>query len=99
LPIRRKDALSLFPEKRDIKGKRRNKKMKVFQKLLFTLIAIAGLSVAASAQKQDNPKKPPPKENPPVVTPNVKPPKNDDRPKKPRSELIPFYEPPLSRLV
>lgn len=50
---------------------------------------VAGLSIAASAQRGNGPKKPPPKDNPPVVTPNVKPPKGDERPpKRPRAELI-----------
>ena len=68
--------------------------MKVLQKILFTTVAIIGLSIAASAQKhQNDPKKPPPKDNPPVVTPNVKPPKGDDKPKKPRSEAMVYLEP------
>jgi hypothetical protein len=73
--------------------------MKLLQKILFTMLAIVGLSKAASAQRND-PKRPtPPKDNPPVVTPNVKPPKGDDKPKKPRSELIPFREEDLSKVA
>ena len=65
--------------------------MKVLKKTLFTIVAVMGLSLAASAQKHD-PKRPtPPKDNPPVVTPEVKRPK-EDRPKRPRSEVIPYRD-------
>ena len=47
--------------------------MKVLSKIVFSLVLLAGLSVAASAQK-DGDKKPPPKEKPPVVKPQPKPP-------------------------
>lgn len=52
-------------------------------------VLIAGLSVAAMAQKED-PKKLPPKGTPPVVNPRVdKPPKNDpQKPKKPGMEAL-----------
>lgn len=61
--------------------------MKVVKQILFGFVLIVGMSIAASAQKDDQ-KKPPPKGNPPVVTPREKPPrenppKGDDRPKKP----------------
>jgi hypothetical protein len=57
--------------------------MKVLQKLLFSLVLVAGLSVVASAQK-DGDKKPPPKERPPVVTPQPKPPPdNSNKVRKP----------------
>ena len=57
--------------------------MRVIQKILFTFAIVAGLSVAAFAQK--DPKPPPPKETPPVVIPKPKspPPKENDKPKKP----------------
>lgn len=56
--------------------------MRVFQKILFMSSMAIGLSVAVSAQKDDQ-KKPPPKDRPPVVTPGVKkPPKNEDKGKK-----------------
>ena len=49
---------------------------------------VAGLSVAAFAQK-DDPKKPPPKEKPPVVNPApTKPP--PDKPKKPSYVIVGF---------
>jgi len=41
--------------------------MKVLRNFLIPMIAVLGLSVAASAQKQ--PQKPPPKPSPPVVKP------------------------------
>jgi len=45
--------------------------MKVLQRVFFSLVLVAGLSIAASAQKDQ---KPPPKEKPPVVKPQPKPP-------------------------
>ena len=45
--------------------------MKVLQRVFFSLVLVAGLCVAASAQKDQ---KPPPKEKPPVVKPQPKPP-------------------------
>jgi hypothetical protein len=62
------------------------KAMTVLQKFLFTLAMVMVLSFAVSAQKND-PKKPP-KPPPPVVTPGEKkPPKGEDRPKKPHGEV------------
>ena len=56
--------------------------MKVLEKILLTFAMVIGLSLAVSAQKGDDQKKPP-KTKPPVVTPpNKKPPKNEDKPKK-----------------
>lgn len=61
--------------------------MKSFKQLIFTFAAIIGLSIAISAQKHDDQKRPPPKDPPPVVNPGKeKPPKEkprDDKPKKP----------------
>lgn len=54
--------------------------MKVLRNYLLTMIAVLGLSVAASAQKK--PQKPPPKPSPPVVKPG-KPEK--PKPQKPSS--------------
>lgn len=61
--------------------------MRVLQKILFTFAMIAGLSFAVAAQKED---KKPPKPPPPVINPGEgkKPPKNDDKPKKPSIALI-----------
>ena len=73
--------------------------MKGLQKALFTLAMVVGLSIAVSAQRQDNPKKPPPKDNPPVVTPNVKPPKGEEKPKKPRSAVLALPKEILSQLA
>ncbi len=58
------------------------------------LVMIIGLTMAVTAQKHQDPKKPPPKQNPPVVTPNIKkPPKGEDKPKKPESaQLAPREE-------
>lgn len=57
--------------------------MKTLKQILFTLIAVAGLSLAVSAQKGGDQK--PPKPKPPVIDPKPKekPPKGDDKPKKP----------------
>ena len=46
--------------------------MKHITKLLFSLVMVLGLSIAASAQKTKNPKKPPPKEKPPKIEPKPK---------------------------
>lgn len=48
---------------------------------------VIGLSLAVSAQKED-PKKPPPKPPPPVINPGQKPPKGEDKPKKPGMAFI-----------
>lgn len=65
--------------------------MKIFRKILFTLMVVAGLTLSASAQKDDQKK--PPKERPPVIDPAKKPPRENpprdnppregDKPKKP----------------
>ena len=47
------------------------KAMRSIQKFIFTLLMVAGLTLAVSAQKDDQ-KKPPPKGDPPVVTPQPK---------------------------
>ncbi len=54
--------------------------MKLMKQFLFTLIAVVGLSAAASAQQK--PEKPPPKNPPPVVKPG-KPEKPPEKPQKP----------------
>lgn len=61
--------------------------MKVLHKILFTFALVGGLSFAVAAQKED---KKPPKPPPPVIKPGEgkKPPKNDDKPKKPAMALI-----------
>jgi hypothetical protein len=61
--------------------------MKTLRQILFTIVAVIGLSMAVSAQKDDQ--KRPPKEKPPVIKPEPKnpprenPPKGGDKPKKP----------------
>ena len=50
--------------------------MKFLKQLIYSSMLIVGLSLTASAQKDDQKK--PPKENPPVVTPKDKP--RDNRP-------------------
>jgi len=65
--------------------------MRVLKEILLTFALVAGLSLAVSAQKDDQ-KKVPPKANPPVVNPRQKPPppKNDDnsKPKKPGGDAV-----------
>ena len=65
------------------------KAMRVLKKILFTFVLVTGMSFAVSAQKDDQ-KKPPPKPPPPVINPGEgkKPPKNDDKPKKPTFALF-----------
>ena len=80
LPKIKADALSLFPLERDFNGRGKMKAMRVLQKILLTFAMVAGLSVAAFAQKED-PKKPPPKPSPPVVNPApTKPPPDPKKP-------------------
>ena len=63
--------------------------MRAVKKILFTFAMVVGLSIAAFAQKGDDQKKPPPKNPPPVVTPgDKKPPKGDDKPRKPGMAFI-----------
>lgn len=54
--------------------------MKALRQLIFIFVAIIGLSLAISAQK-NGPKKPPPKEKPPVINPGDKKPPRDNPPR------------------
>lgn len=56
--------------------------MNTLKQILFTIVAVAGLSLAVSAQKGGDK---PPKDKPPVINPKPKdrPPKGDTKPKKP----------------
>ena len=57
--------------------------MKTLKQILFTLVAVAGLSLAVSAQGKGGGGRPP-KDPPPKVEPGKKPEKpKEDRPKKP----------------
>jgi hypothetical protein len=58
--------------------------MKILKQILFTFVAVAGLSLAVSAQKGGGQQRPP-KEKPPVIKPGDKPknPPKENRPKKP----------------
>ena len=64
--------------------------MKKLREIMFVIVAVAGLSLAVSAQKDDKNK--PPK-NPPTVDPGKKPPRetpppsDDKKPKKPGTEF------------
>ena len=61
--------------------------MKILRQFIFTIVAVIGLSMAVSAQKDDGQKKPP--KDPPVIKPEPKnpprenPPKDGNKPKKP----------------
>ena len=62
--------------------------MNTLKQILFTFAVVIGLSIAISAQKNDEQKKPPVKDPPPVVNPREKPPPREkpregDKPKKP----------------
>jgi len=65
--------------------------MKKFREIMFVIVAVAGLSLAVSAQKDDKKDKPP--KNPPTVDPGKKPPRetpppsDDKKPKKPGTEF------------
>lgn len=59
--------------------------MKTLRQLIFIFVAVTGLTLAVSAQKNDQKK--PPKDPPPVINPGDKKPKErpprEDKPKKP----------------
>jgi hypothetical protein len=55
--------------------------MKTWKQILFTFIAVVGLSLTMSAQKGGQ--KPPPKNPPPKIEPKPKDPPKNDKPKKP----------------
>ena len=66
--------------------------MSSLRHIFFSLLLMAGLTLAVSAQRGHDPKKPPPKGEAPKVEPREKPPprqnpKGDDKPKKPNSGL------------
>ena len=61
--------------------------MRILHKILITFAMVVGLSLAVSAQKDDQ-KKTPPKGTPPVVNPQPKPPPPDPNKKKPGGEVI-----------
>lgn len=63
--------------------------MKTLKQILFSLVAVAGLSLAISAQKGGGQQKPP--KNPPTIPAKPKPPK-DEKPKKPGMSY--FVAPP-----
>jgi hypothetical protein len=70
---------------RSIERRKGINKMRTFNKIFFSFVLMAGLTVSASAQRND-PKKPPPKPPPPKVEPHEKPPRErpkENRPKKP----------------
>jgi len=80
--------------------------MKILKHLIFTVVAVAGLSLSASAQKSDQNR--PPKNNPPVIDPgNKRPPRDNppqprggDKPKKPgMAVLVAPGFPPTDELV
>ncbi len=55
--------------------------MNSIKQFLFVVIAVVGLSLAVSAQRGNDQKKPPPKpEDRPVVVPREKPPRGNERP-------------------
>lgn len=63
--------------------------MKFLKQFLFTIVALVGLSLSVAAQKDNDQKKPPPKDPPPKIKPGGdKPPKGDDKPKKPGMSYI-----------
>ena len=71
---------------RTVKFWNRTMEMKSLTKILFTLVIMAGLSVVAFAQKDEQKR---PKPAPPVVKPgDKKPPKNDDKPKKAAIDFV-----------
>jgi hypothetical protein len=63
--------------------------MNNFRHIFFSFLLLVGLAVGVSAQRGNDPKKPPPKGESPKVEPREKPPrqnpKGDEKPKKPGS--------------
>lgn len=66
--------------------------MKILRQFIFTVFAVAGLTLAVSAQKND-PKKPPPKAPPPKIVPggDKKPPPPPPRGKGPKKPGEAFF--------
>lgn len=66
--------------------------MKKLREIMFVFVAVACLSFAVSAQKDDKKEKPP--KNPPTVDPGKKPPREnpppreDSKPKKPELAFV-----------
>ena len=63
--------------------------MKALRKMIFGIVLLAGVSVAASAQKDE---KPPPKEKPPVVKPQPKPPPDNSNKGKHGGEAVALWK-------
>lgn len=79
------DAPFSFPSCVEISGKRGVDTivMNILKNLIYTIIIIAGVSLSASAQKNNDKRVPPKEGNPPIVKPKEK----DDKPKeKPRED-------------
>jgi hypothetical protein len=74
------DALSFFPDAFR-RGMRKLRSMKRFKEIVLMFAVVAGLALGVPAQNNDDQKRPPKK--PPVREPKEKPPKGNDRPKKP----------------
>ncbi len=69
--------------------------MNKFWHIFLSFVMLIGLSVAVSAQRGNDPKKPPPKGESPKVEPREKPPprqnpRGDEKPKKPTSGHLYF---------
>jgi hypothetical protein len=74
--------------------------MRNLEKILMSCAMVIGLSMAVSAQRNDDQKKPPPKETPPVVNPQQKnPPPRENKPKKPDYSLVVYRSDNESRLA
>jgi hypothetical protein len=74
--------------------------MRVIRHILFSFVMVAGLSLAVSAQKNDDQKKPPPKDPPPVINPQPKnPPSDSNKPKKPGFAMVIFRTPDMTELA
>jgi hypothetical protein len=74
--------------------------MKVIRHFLFLFVLVSGTAVAVSAQRQDDPKKPPPKGRPPVINPSPKnPPPDSNKPKRPGYSLVIFKSPETSDIA
>jgi hypothetical protein len=95
LAVNQADALSLFPHALNTTKRGSQREMRVLRKTLFICAMVAGLSLAAFAQRDD--KKPPPKKDPPpVINPGSKNPPPTPQPTPPKKkpgELAAMWRP------
>jgi hypothetical protein len=85
-----------FPVRREFLERGRMKAMRVLQKFLILVGMIAGLALAVSAQRNDDPKKHVPKGDPPVINPAPpkNPPPDGNKPRRPGYAAVVVFKSP-----